>query len=508
MNIVLDRSSRTPLYLQIRNTLREMIMTGVLGPGYRLPPERKLASTLDVNRSTVVKAYEELTADGLIQSYVGRGTVVASTSGANESIAPEVPPLRWTHLFNRQASRTNDPLISNLLHQLTQDNTINLAAGAPAPESYPVEDITRIAAEVLARSAHELLEYSSPQGLLSLRSCLAAHMRERGITAAPDDVLITSGSQQGLELAARVMLEPGDSVLVEEPSYPGAMQVFRAAGARLVGIPRDRSGIRMDVLEQAMIRYRPKLFYTIPTYQNPSGYNLNESQRRALLDAAYRCHVPLVEDDAYSEIFFEKPPAPSLAALDSYGLVLHLNTFSKLLFPGLRVGWATGPGEVIRQMIMARQLDDIHTSTLNQEMLAVYCQRGLLEGHLVSIRQEYQKRRDAMLGALEEFSLPGMLWSVPEGGFYVWCQLPPGVSSERLLAICRDARVVFVPGAAFYADGSGNGHIRLSFSRCDEVSLNSGVEKICRAVRQLLKESVPGPGERTRAEDIAPLALL
>lgn len=508
MNIELDRSSRIPLYLQIRNALREMIMTGVLGPGYRLPPERKLASALDVNRSTVVKAYEELAADGLIQSYVGRGTVVANTSGANDSIAAGVSPLRWTHLFNRQAGRNNDPLISNLLNQLAQDNTINLAAGAPAPELYPVEDIAGIAAELLGQYAHEMLEYSSPQGLLSLRSCLALQMRGRGIKAAPDDVLITSGSQQGLELAARVMLEPGDTVLIEEPSYPGALQVFRAAGARLVGVPRDRSGIRMDVLEQAMIRYRPKLFYTIPSYQNPSGLNLSESQRRALLDVAYRCHVPLVEDDAYRGIFFSQGAAPSLAALDNYGLVLHLSTFSKLLFPGLRVGWAVGPGEVIRQMIMARQLDDIHTSTLNQGMLAVYCQQGRLEEHLTLIRREYGKRRDAMLQALDEFSPPGMLWNEPEGGFYVWCQLPPGVSSERLLAICRDARVVFVPGAAFYADGNGNDHIRLSFSRCDEASLRSGIEKICRAVRQLLKEPAAGPGTGTRAEDIAPLALL
>lgn len=508
MHIELDRASRTPLYLQIRNALREMIITGALAPGFRLPPERKLAATLGVNRSTVVKAYEELAADGFIQSYVGRGTVVANTSGMSDAISMGAPPLRWTHLFNRQASRTDDPLISNLLNQLTQDNTINLAAGAPAPELYPVEDIAGIAAEVLAASPHEMLEYSSPQGLLSLRSCLAGHMRERGLRTTADEILITSGSQQGLELAARVMLEPGDSVLVEEPSYPGAIQVFRAAGARLLGIPRDKAGIRIDVLEQAMIRYRPKLFYTIPTYQNPSGLNMDESQRRALLDVAYRCHVPVVEDDAYSEIFFGKRTLPPLAALDNYGLVLYLSTFSKILFPGLRVAWATGPGEVIRQMTLARQLDDIHTSTLNQEMLAVYCQRKLLPGHLAMIRQEYQKRRDAMLQALEEFSPPGMLWTEPDGGFYVWCQLPPGVSSERLLAICRDARVVFVPGAAFYADASGNDHIRLSFSRGNETGLRSGIEKICRAVRQLLKEIVPGRRDGTRAEDIAPLALL
>jgi len=509
MHIELDRTSRAPLYLQIRNALREMIMNGSLPPGYRLPPERKLAATLAVNRSTVVKAYEELAADGFIQSYVGRGTVVANAAGVGErSDLVQAVPLRWTHLFNRQAARTNDPLISNLLRQLNQGNTVNLAAGAPAPELYPVQDIAEITAEIMTASPQEMLEYSSPQGLLSLRTYLSDHMRERGFMVSPDDILVTSGSQQGLDLVARVMLEPGDSVLVEEPSYPGALQVFRAAGARLVGIPRDKNGIHGDVLEQAMIRYRPKFFYTTPTFQNPSGLSMEESERRALLNVAYRCHVPVIEDDTYSEIYYDRQPAKPLAALDAYGMVLYLSTFSKMLFPGLRVAWAAGPSEVIRQMIMARQLDDIHTSTLTQAIVAEYCQRGLLRGHLQNIRQFYKPRRDALLKALQDFSPPGMHWTEPEGGFYIWCQLPPGISGERLLGLCQAARVVFVPGAAFYADASGNDHIRIGFPRHDEQSLRSGIEAICQAVRQLQKESVASAGERTRAEDIAPLALL
>jgi len=508
MNIVLDRSSRTPLYMQIRNALREMIMSGSLALGYRLPPERKLAAALEVNRSTVVKAYEELAADGLIESYVGRGTVVAHAAGAVESGPLGAPPLRWSHLFNRQAARTNDPLISNLLNQLGQGETINLAAGAPAPELYPVRDIAEITAEILTASPHEMLEYSSPQGLLSLRVALSAYMRQRGCVVSPDDILVTSGSQQGLDLLARIMLEPGDSVLVEEPSYPGALQVFRAAGARLVGIPRDEGGLHIDVLEQAMLRYRPKFFYTAPTFQNPSGLSMNESERRALLNVAYRCHVPVIEDDAYSELYYDRVPAQSLAALDPFGMVLYLSTFSKMLFPGLRVAWAAGPGEVIRRMIMARQLDDIHTGTLAQQIIAEYCRRGLLEEHLHNIRPYYKKRRDAVAEALRDFAPPGMQWTEPAGGLYFWCQLPPGISAERLLVVCQAARVVFVPGAAFYADASGDNFIRIGFTRHDEQSLRSGVEAICQGIRQLRKKETAGGGERSRAEDIAPLALL
>ncbi|NLW92686.1 MAG: PLP-dependent aminotransferase family protein [Syntrophomonadaceae bacterium] len=507
MNIVLDRSGRTPLYLQIRNALREMIINGMLAPGYRLPPERKLAATLEVNRSTVVKAYEELAADGLIESFVGRGTIVAGTPGAGTANACVEPPLRWTHLFNRESARTSDPLISNLLNHLGQDDMINLAAGAPAPELYPTGDIAQISADIMAASGHQMLEYSSPQGLLSLRTCLAEYMHQRGISSGPDDIIVTSGSQQGLELAARIMLEPGDNVLVEEPSYPGALQVFRAAGARLVGVPRDRSGLRLEVLEQAMLRYRPKLFYTMPTYQNPAGTNMDEAQRRSLLEIAYRCHVPIIEDDAYSEISFDEPPVPPLAALDRFGLVLYLSTFSKMLFPGMRIGWAAGPGEVIRQMVLARQLDDIHSVTLAQEIVTVYCQRGLLQGHLVTIRQEYNKRREAMLEALRQFAPPGMLWDNPPGGFYVWCRLPAGVTGERLLSVCRSIRVGFVPGSAFHADAGGSDHIRLSFSRCEENEIRIGIERICRAVRQISKEA-GGIGERNKTDDMAPLALL
>ncbi|MGE5390363.1 MAG: PLP-dependent aminotransferase family protein [Deltaproteobacteria bacterium] len=507
MNIVLDRSSRIPLYLQIRNSLREMIMTGGLVPGYRLPPERKLAVTLGVNRSTVVKAYEELAADGLIESYVGRGTVVANNDGAGPSNMIGLPPLRWTHLFNRESARTTDPLINDLLSQLGRDDMINLAAGAPAPELYPTKDVTGITADIMAASGQQMLEYSSPQGLISLRSCLARHMRERGISISPDDIMVTSGSQQGLELAARIMLEPGDNVLVEEPSYPGALQVFRAAGARLVGVPRDGSGIRLEILEQAMIRYRPKLFYIMPTFQNPAGLNMDEPQRRALLETAYRCHVPVIEDDAYSEIYFDKAPVPTLAALDRYGLVLYLSTFSKILFPGMRVAWALGPAEVIRQMILARQLDDIHTGTLAQEIAAVYSQRGLLLEHLVTIRREYKRRRDVMLTALEEFAPAGMLWDKPQGGFYVWCRLPAGVTGEHLLSACQSSRVGFIPGSAFYADAGGRDHIRLSFSRCGVDDIRIGIERICRAVRQLSKETLE-PHKRGKGEDMAPLALL
>ncbi|MDD2619149.1 MAG: PLP-dependent aminotransferase family protein [Syntrophomonadaceae bacterium] len=510
LDIRLDRDSRTPLYLQIRNAIRDLITEQLLPTGFRLPPERRLAVSIGVNRSTVVKAYEELAAEGLIQSHVGRGTLVA---GGNEVQGRDAwktsLPMRWTHLFNRQAARVNDPLISDLLSQLTQADTINLAAGVPAAEFYPASGFARICSEMLACKPQELLEYSAPQGIIELRSYLARHMRERGASLGSDGILVTSGSQQGLELIARIMVEPGDTVIVEEPSYPGAMQVLRAAGARLVGVPLDNNGIRIDILEQLMHRYRPKLFYTMPAFQNPSGMSMSEGDCRAVLDLSYRYHVPVVEDDAYCEIYFGSQRRPSLFATDVCGAVLYLNTFSKMMFPGLRVGWAAGPPEVIRQMTLLRQLADINTGTLPQAVLAEYCRQGLLANHLAMIREQYRQRRDAALQALSDFAPPGMSWNEPEGGFYIWCHLPPGAGGEMLLRICRNAQVGFVPGEAFFADGnSGSDHIRISYSRCHPAAIRTGVERVCAAVRKLIKEQGNPRSGRQNAEGLAPLAML
>lgn len=509
LNISLERDSRTPLYMQIRNAIRDMIAEKLLPSGFRLPPERRLAAQLGVNRSTVVKAYEELAAEGLIQSHVGRGTLVNAGEVQGQDAWRSSLPMRWTHLFNRQAARVNDPLISDLLSQLTEKDTINLAAGVPAAELYPTIDFAEICSEMLARHSHKLLEYSAPQGLIELRSYLSGHMRERGAAQGPDGILVTSGSQQGLELIARIMVEPGDTVIVEEPSYPGAMQVLRAAGARLVGVPLDKGGIRIDILEQLMHRYRPKLFYTMPSFQNPSGTSMSEADCRAVLELAYRYHVPVVEDDAYCEIYFGSSRRQSLFAMDMCGAVLYLNTFSKMMFPGLRVGWAAGPVEVIRQMTLLRQLADINTGTLPQAVLAEYCQRGLLVNHLGMIRSQYCKHRDAALQALNDFAPPGMSWNEPEGGFYIWCHLPPGVKGETLLRVCRNTGVGFVPGEAFFTDdNNGNDYIRISYSRCHPTEIRTGVERICASVRKIVKEGSGQTGIKQPAEGLAPLALL
>lgn len=480
MQINIDRESRTPLYLQIKNQIRQLILDRALRTGYRLPPERKLAVTLGVNRSTVVNAYRELEADGLIESHVGRGTTVNFIPGeeAGEESYLTLPPV-WRNFYSSRATRMSNPFISNILDMVAREDTISFALGVPAHEFHPVEHFNSIISGLMEKGGSALFEHGPTAGYYPLREHLAGYMGERGVQAGPENIIMLSGSQQGLDLAAKVFIEPGDAVVIEEHTYMGAIQVFAAAGARIFSVPMDEEGLRVDVLEQVLTRYRPKFIYTQPTYQNPSGITMSLVRRRELLRLAYRFHVPVLEDDPYSELYYEGGLVPSLKSLDTSDHVIYLSTFSKVIFPGLRLGWFAAPSDLAQQLLMAKQLDDLHCNTLAQWVVNEFCRKGLLREHLLKVREAYHKRKDAMLASLEEFTPPGLRWSRPAGGYHMWCSLPEGVHAGALLARAVEKKVTFVPGDVFYANGGGTDRIRLSFSRCSEEMIREGIRKFC-----------------------------
>jgi len=501
MEITIDRTSRTPIYRQIARQIRDLITGGKLPAGFRLPPERRLAQALGVSRSTVLIAYQELRADALIDAHVGRGTSV--TPPEPEPVPPATEPeLPWRQLFGAAVTGYQDPLVGDLLRRTERADAIPLAFGMPAPELLPFAELRGLIGTVLDEIGPAALLHSPTEGLTSLRATLAQTMAARGVDCAPDEVLVLSGSQQGLDLAARIFLDPGDVVVVEQPSFIGALQTFRGARARLIGVPVDEHGMRTDVLETVLARFRPRLVYTLPTFQNPSGAVLPLERRQHLLALSQRFQVPVLEDDPYSELRYEGDPVPSLRALDPAGNVLYLSTFSKLLFPGMRLGFLVAPRAVVRQFALARQTADLHSNTLGQWVLDRFVQGGRMSAHVRAVRQAYRRRRDTMDAALRAAAVPGLSWRRPQGGFYFWCRLPDGIRPAALMSRAAEAGVSYLPGRACFADEPPAEFLRLNFSYPDEERIRAGVARLAAAIRQETDHATPAGFEAASTRPI------
>lgn len=477
LGLRLSRDTEVPLFRQISHGIRQGILTGELGEGLRLPPERLLARALGVNRSTILSAYRELKDEGLVEGHVGRGTRVLPR--ATSVSAPFTSP--WQPTPGPHLAVVADPLIRDLLDSVHED-TISMALGTPAAELVPMDLLADILERLPREVGPDIALHSPTEGVPALRRALAAYMEGFGVACSPNEILVTSGSQQGLDLVARVFLAPEDTVLVEEPTYLGALQVFRRAGVRFVTVPMDEEGMRIDMLESLLARVRPRLLYTQPTFQNPSGVVMSQARRRRLLELAGRHQLPILEEDVYVETRYEGAPVPPLRALDVHGQVLYLGTFSKALFPGLRVGWLNGSAPVIRQLAAARQSVDLHTSTLNQWVMQRFLAEGLLPRHVLRIRAEYALRRDTLLDALRPLARQGLTWTRPSGGYYVWCRLPDDVSMPRLAAEAAREGVAFLPGSVFSADGTSARHLRLTFTSLPPERLREGVARLARAL--------------------------
>ena len=486
MDIVLDRTSRVPLYRQIAERFERLIAMGALPDSFQLPPERGLAESLGVNRTTVLSAYRELKAAGLVGAHVGRGTAVLPRTSRRPAETGEVAPVRWGQLFSRGVRRSQDPLLRDLLEVTERLDVISLSIGLPAPELLPLDTLARQIDALFREVGASVLSHCPTEGHTPLRESLCTWLATRGIHAHPAEVLVVSGSQQGLDLAARVFLDPGDLVVVEEPSYIGALQVFAGAQARVVGVPVDQEGMRTDALATVLERQRPKLIYTLPTFQNPSGAVLSLERRRMLLELAERSQVPILEDDPYSELRYDGEALPALKALDRRGQVLYLSTFSKVLFPGMRLGFVVAPGPVVRQLVLAKQVVDLHSNTLGQYLLDRFLREGHMEAHLRLLRAAYARRRDAMREALRPGLEAGLSWCEPAGGFYFWCRLPDGIEQSLLFSRAAERGVVYLPGrSCFCGDDGTRAFARLNFSFPDEKTVAQGVGRFLDALREV-----------------------
>jgi len=486
--IQLDRTDSVPLYQQICRGLREAILSGEIAEGTRLPTERALARELEVNRTTVMNAYNELASEGLIEGHVGRGTLVRRSyrRELDEPFESDYPTWLFGLAEGEDALLGPDArVLGELASMGERKEIISFASGTPAPELLPAELLRIVVDDELASARQQALGYCPVEGLQSLRRGIAARMRTRGVAIDLQHVLILSGSTQGIGLIARFLLNQGDEVVVEIPTYLGAINTFRALGAKVIGVPMDNEGMRVDLLESILARRQPRFIYTSPTFHNPTGTVMSQERRRRLLSLARRYQIPIVEDDAYGELYFEGKEVQPLKAMDRHEQVLYLSTYSKVLAPGLRVAWLVAPSAMIERLSLHKQVFDLNTNAFGQWMVSEILHRHLLDEHLALLRQRYQHKRDLMLEAIHNEWPKGTRVNRPLGGFHLWCRLPGDMRARTLLREATAERVAFVIGEPFHIDGGGHQYIRLSYASPEEDTIVEGIHRIGNAMRRI-----------------------
>jgi GntR family transcriptional regulator/MocR family aminotransferase len=490
MNIDLRRESTNPLYLQIKEQLQGRIEGGALLPGTRLPATRTLATDLGVSRVTVVNAYAELEAEGWVRAHVGRGTFVSDPRRREQAVRET--PYDWASTLLGPGGVSASSMLADMLDLARHPDLISFAMGAPATDLLPVRDFREAINRVLRRDGGDALQYDEAAGYEPLRTAITRMLAGEGNRPSVRDIVITSGSQQGLDLATRVLTAPGDLVITGSPTYLGALDVFRSNGVEVIGVPVDEDGLRVDVLEDVVLSRAPRFIYTIPDFHNPTGVTLRLDRRRRLLRLARRYDIPILEDGVCSELRYEGSSVPSLRALDGGEHVIAVNSFSKFLLPGIRVGYMVVPQRLRERLIRGKQAADLFTSSLMQRALAEYLDSGRLGDHLDTIRRAYRRRRDAMLAGLARHMPAGTQWTCPQGGLCLWMRLPESISAGELYLIAIDHGVAFALGSVFFPKDPDPSSLRLNFAAHPSARIEEGLARLGRAVREHLTGSVDG----------------
>ncbi len=487
MRIPLDRNSPIPLYEQIEQNLRQGILSGSLAPETRLPASRQLARDLGVNRITVENAYAALEADGLVYSRVGSGTYVLPPPPLPQipqKSAEAVWPL-WQQTLPERSLGAR-AVVEQMRLTAGRADHISFAGGISDSHLFPADDFRKVLQAVMRRDGIAALDYGDRRGYAPLRETIAHILASQGLQTSPENILITAGSQQALALVSQLLLEPGDTILVESPTYSGALDLFRALNFRIISVPVDHQGMQVDLLEKQLQQHHPKLVYTIPNFHNPTGTCLSGARRHELIILADRYNVPILEDDFVGDLRYEGRAQPALKALDPGGRVIHVSTFSKMLMPGLRVGFLAADGPVYHGLVKFKRVNDLATSSLIQRALHDYVTVGRYQAHLRRSSQIFRKRRDAMLAALQRF-LPGRFqFETPQGGLFLWMKLSGGFSADELLPVAIRQGVDFMPGSGFFlGEKDGANWIRLNFVVQDEQKIEEGIRRLGRAVGSL-----------------------
>ncbi|MCM3268835.1 MocR-like pyridoxine biosynthesis transcription factor PdxR [Paenibacillus elgii] len=476
-----DRHSNQPLYQQIADDIERRISYGEFPPGSLLPSERKLAEQLGVNRSTVILAYAELRALGIVESRTGSGTRVSKYKwGATPKHTPN-----WHRYVEGGSFLPNLPFLRRVREALQQDNTlIDFASGELGADISPVKEINTLMDE---NHYTAYLGYANPQGFGPLREALVTYLSQyRGIQTTESSILITSGSQQSLYLITQCLLAPGDAVAIEDPSYCYSLPIFQSAGLRLFRLPVDAKGIRPEDVRSLYKKHRIKMVFVNPNYQNPTGIALDAERRIELLDVASELGLPIVEDDPFSLTAYNGMPPQPLKSMDPIGSVLYIGSFSKIAASGLRVGWMVAPHSVVERLADARQQMDFGLSVVPQQVAAQFLKSPYVQPHLDRLRMHLLYKRDLVISALRQ-ELPDLVsFSIPQGGLHLWCKIIPEVSDNKLFEEAIRHGVIFVPGSVY---GSDSGYVRFTFARPKTDEIVPGIAKFAAALRAVLAQS-------------------
>ncbi|MCG8410739.1 MAG: PLP-dependent aminotransferase family protein [Bacteroidales bacterium] len=381
--------------------------------------------------------------------------------------------------------------IRELLKLTQRPEIISFAGGLPAPESFPIDQLKDITNEVLDQDGIAALQYGATEGVTELRQILVDRYNKEGLNIELKNLVITTSSQQGLDLVAKIFVNPGDKVICGLPSYLGGLGAFNSYGAELVGIKFDDKGMRADLLDEKLAELKtqgikPKFIYIIPDFQNPAGITMPESRRLEIIEVAKKYDILIVEDSPYREVRFEGKPQKTIFELDNSGQVILLGTFSKIFVPGFRIGWVVANEKIVDKFVVAKQSTDLCTPTMNQKIAYKYIEKGYFDANLKTIIEQYHEKRDNMLSAFREFMPEGVTWTEPEGGLFLFLTLPQGMDAEDLFKKAIENDVAFVLGSVFHCDGSGKNTMRINFSYMSKERTTEGVKRLAKAIKEML----------------------
>ncbi len=471
----INRQDNRPLYHQIASQIKNQISMGRLPPGTRLPSVRQVALKLGVTRLTVHNAYSELQADGWVESTVGRGTFVSENA----------QPMAILSAIGTQTSA--DAVLSNCAPIWHLPTLRSLAYANPDPTLAPIDDFWGCLT-ALRRDVATLMTYESPQGDPMLRVELTNLLRERGVEAMPDEIIVTSGAMQALSLVTQALAQPGDRVLIEQPTYVGLIHILTTYGLKPISVPMDDEGPDLAAMERALKHDRPRFMYTIANYHNPTGQSMSPQRRRDLLALAAKYKLPILEDDVYGFLGYDGIPSPALKAEDPNHQVIYISSMSKIMIPGLRVGFMVAPPEMVNRLLSLKRAADLFSPMFIQRALAAFLHQGRMRSHLRRMIPIYRGRRDALMQALAHYMPEGVTWTRPAGGFCTWLTLPQD-NMTVLYQAALQRGLAFTPGQAFMTEPGIDRHLRLCFGS----QSSEDIDEIVALLGQIMREHRDSP---------------